>query len=249
MLSNKKLTALLKMYRHRGFRLSAVPARLLMVIWAGTVFCAAVQSQETPPEDTVHLSKTDSDTIRLEFEDALRLSFLYDSADKEDWHYIYRWNTGERTDGIQVRFNGRRKVLCIGQRLSAIHWPEEYDTFLAAKKHIWYATDPEEDTCVVCAPTMNDDTSQYIWHDGSWQNGELKVLGREQCIYAHAKMQFVNQWVQWDPRPIRINLYCSPYVFRTFEESLFRNDPRLTLDFDTVSGIKKRREGRSGGMV
>lgn len=168
------------MYMHRGFKCSAVPARLLMVIWVGIVFCAAVQSQETLPEDTVHLSKTSSDTIRLEFEDALRLSFLYDSADKEDWHYIYRWNTGERTDNIQVRFNGKRKVLYIAQRLSSIHWPEEYDTFPATAPPYYRFVDPMEDTCIVCAPEMDADTIIYEW----WRDQffKEKYPDTERCV-------------------------------------------------------------------
>ncbi|MDE5610122.1 MAG: hypothetical protein K2I66_07060, partial [Bacteroidales bacterium] len=73
---------------------------------------------------------------------------MYDSADKEDWHYIYRWNTGERSDGIQVKFEGKRKVLYIGQRFSARHWPGEYDTLWLGADHTWatllhYISDPK----------------------------------------------------------------------------------------------------------
>lgn len=186
-----------------GFRPFSVLVRLV-ILWAGIVFCGIVQSQETPLEDTIYLFNTNSDVIRLGFEDALRLSSLYDSSDKEDWHYIYRWNTGERSDNIPVNFNGKRKVLYIAQRLSAIHWPGEYDTFFAAKKMIWYATDPEEDTCIVCAPTIDADTVQYVWHDHHWINEELIVLGTEQCIYAHPAMYLQRK------RPESQTLYCSP---------------------------------------
>ncbi|MCM1169447.1 MAG: hypothetical protein NC324_05870 [Bacteroides sp.] len=172
------------MYKHREFKPSAIPARLLMVTWAGIVFCGIVQAQKTPLEDTIHLFNTKSDTIRLEFEDALRLSFLYDSADKEDWHYIYRWNTGERSENIPVRFNGKRKVLYIAQRLSAIHWPEEYDTFPVSAPPYQRFVDSKEDTCLVCAPEMDADTVMYEWyHDAMGIKEKYPDTGR--CVTAY----------------------------------------------------------------
>ena len=103
-------------------------------LWAGIVFFGGIAYAQGKDVDTLHIFK--ADTVRLGFDDVLPLSAVYDSADREDWHYIYRWNTGERTDGIQVKFEGKRKVLYVGQRFSAIHWPGEYDTFFAAKKNI-----------------------------------------------------------------------------------------------------------------
>ena len=162
-----------------------------MVIWAGIVFCGVVQSQETPLEDTIYLFNTNSDAISLAFEDTLRISSLYDSADKEDWHYIYRWNTGERTDGIQVKFEGKRKVLYIAQRLSAIHWPEEYDTFPVTAPPYSRHIDPKEDTCIVCAPKMDADTIIYEWwHDLFFKE---KYPDTEQCVKAYRGKGF-----EWD---------------------------------------------------
>ena len=105
-----------------------IPARILISLWVGIVFGGGIAYAQEQNIDTLHIFK--ADTVRLGFDDALQLSSLYDSADKEDWHYIYRWSTGERTDNIQVKFEGKRKVLYTGQRLSAIHWQGEYDTVL-----------------------------------------------------------------------------------------------------------------------
>ena len=172
-----------KMYKYRGFKLSAIPVRLLMVIWTGIVFCGIVRSQETLREGTIYLFNTNLDAIRLEFEDTLRLSSLYDSSDKEDWHYIYRWNTGERLDNVPVKFNGKRKVLYIAQRLSAIHWPEEYDTFPATAPPYDRHIDPKEDTCIVCAPKMDADTIVYEWwHDLFFKE---KYPDTERCVKAY----------------------------------------------------------------
>ncbi|MDE5574227.1 MAG: hypothetical protein K2I87_00765 [Bacteroidales bacterium] len=160
-----------------------IPARILLCLWAGIVFCGIVQSQEPPFKDTIYLFNTNPDVIRLGFEDALRLSSLYDSADKEDWHYIYRWNTGERSDNISVKFNGKRKVLYIAQRLSAIHWQGEYDTFPVTAPPLYRYVDPKEDTCIVCAPEMDADTVMYEWwHDEFFKE---KYPDTERCVKAY----------------------------------------------------------------
>lgn len=163
--------------------LFTISARILIGLWAGIVFCGIVQSQEISSEDTIHLFDANSDTIHLGFEDALQISFLYDSADKEDWHYIYRWNTGERSDNIPVKFNGKRKVLYIAQRLSAIHWPEEYDTFPVYAPPYYRYIDPKEDTCIVCALEMDADTVMYEWwHDLFFKE---KYPDTERCVKAY----------------------------------------------------------------
>ena len=211
----------------------------LISLWVGIVLCGIVQSQETPLEDTIHLFNTNSDTIRLEFEGTLRLSSLYDSADKEDWHYIYRWNTGARTAGIQVKFEGKRKILYIGQRFSAIHWPEEYDTFFSAKRSVWYATEPEEDSCIVCAPTIEADTVQYVWSDIFFSSGNLKILGTEQCIYAHTQTIDITS-----KRPYSYFLYCQATAMSKDGEPI-EQVTDLSLDFDTLSGIKEKIQGET----
>ncbi|MDE5762488.1 MAG: gliding motility-associated C-terminal domain-containing protein, partial [Bacteroidales bacterium] len=93
---------------------------------------------------------------------------MYDSADREDWHYIYRWNTGERTDAIQVKFEGKRKVLYTGQRFSAIHWPGEHDTLLCnvgdhTLNGFLYRADPKDDTIILRAPDVEGATVRYEW--------------------------------------------------------------------------------------
>ena len=221
-----------------GFRLSAILVRLILIgVWAGIVFLGGIAYAQEKNIDTLHILQVHIDTLRLGFEDVLQLSVQYDSVDKDDWRYLYRWNTGERTDAVRVKFEGKRKLLYIGQRFSAIHWPEEYDTFFAAKEHIWYATDPEEDTCVVCVPTL--DAGTYVWHTHARTNGKLHVLGREQCIYVYPaiRAEFLRGF---DRRPVEIDLYCSPKVV---SEGEGLTDPSLHLDFDTVSGIKQRMQG------
>ena len=205
------------------------------VLWAGIVFLGGIVYAQEKNIDTLHIFK--ADTVRLGFDDVLRLSVQYDSVDKDDWRYLYRWNTGERTDAVRVKFEGKRKLLYIGQRFSAIHWPEEYDTFFAAKEYIRYATDPKEDTCVVCAPTL--DASTYVWHNNHWLNGELLVVGKEQCIYAHPKMFYVHPELALTGRPLSSILCCSPTV--SIDPGL--RYPGLFIDFDTVNRIKKKIQG------
>ena len=215
------------------------------VLWAGIVFLGGIAYAQGKNIDTLHILKVHIDTLRLGFEDVLQFSVQYDSADKDDWRYLYRWNTGERTDGIQVKFEGKRKVLYVGQRFSAIHWPEEYDTFFAAREPIWYAPDPEEDTCIVCAPTIEADTVQYVWQtiSGSESTGVYHVAGRGRCIYACPTMFSVHpEWVL-RPRPTRFFLYCSPKVVSLDETQILFTSPSLKLEFDTISGIKQRMQG------
>ena len=196
------------MYKHRRFNLFAIPARLLIVLWVGIVFCGIVQSQETSFKDTIYLFNTNSDVIRLEFEDALRLSSLYDSADKEDWHYIYRWNTGERSDNISVKFNGKRKVLYIAQRLSAIHWPGEYDTVgLEVGSSFYedcyrYISDPDDDTVILRAPNMEGTSIKYAWSNADYFNEDRLLPDTEQYAVIYRDMWQHLDWSQ------SINFFC-----------------------------------------
>ncbi|MBD5397352.1 hypothetical protein HDR62_04365, partial [bacterium] len=210
-------------------RLGRFSVFIRFVLWVGIVFLGSIAYAQEKNIDILHGFTPQADTVRLRFDDVLRLSVLYDSADKDDWHYIYRWNTGKRTDAVQVKFEGKRKVLYIGQRLSAIHWPEEYDTFFAAKKNIWYVTEPGEDTCIVCAPTI--DAGTYVWHEHKWYGGKLEVLGKKQCIYAYPALSYVKN------RPTVYALYCSPNAMLPMET--LQDDPRVFLYFDMIRGKKK----------
>ncbi len=167
--------------------LFTIPARLL--VWAGIVFFGGIAYAQGKDADTVHIFKVD--TVRLGFEDVLQFSVQYDSADKDDWHYIYRWNTGERTDAMQVKFNGKRKVLYTGQRLSAIHWPGECDTFqldeIVYKDIYHYVVDSKDDMVVLRAPDMEGVTVRYEWSNDLLYFVRL-LPDTEQCMVVYRDM-------------------------------------------------------------
>ena len=152
--------------------LFSIPARTLIGLWAGIVFWGHTVCAQEKSIDTLHRFNPKVDTVWLGFDDVLQLSVLYDSADKDDWHYIYRWNTGERTDAVQVKFEGKRKVLYIGQRFSARHWPGAYDTVELGVNSSdleddlgipRYVSDPKDDTVILCAPDMEGTNIKYAW--------------------------------------------------------------------------------------
>ena len=156
-------------------------ALLVGIVLCGSIAC----SQERLSIDTVHLFSSHADTVRLGFDDVLQLSVRYDSADREDWHYIYRWNTGEKTDGIQVKFNSQRKVLYTGQRLSAIHWPGEHDTLrLNVGDNLMncflYRADPKDDTAVLRAPDVEGTDVRYVWSNNLYFNEDGLLPDTEQ---------------------------------------------------------------------
>ncbi|MDE5762015.1 MAG: hypothetical protein K2H68_00675, partial [Bacteroidales bacterium] len=157
--------------------------RLFLALWAGIVFFGGTVYAQEKNIDTLHIFK--ADTVRLGFDDVLQLSAVYDSVDREDWHYIYRWNTGERTDAIQVKFNGQRKVLYTGQRFSAIHWPGEFDTLLFHagdnyRNCYYYCINPKDDTVILRAPDVEGAEVRYEWSNGSYFVEERLIPDTEQ---------------------------------------------------------------------
>ena len=168
-----------------------IPPRILIGLWAGIFFFGGIAYAQERNIDTLHIFK--ADTVRLGFDDVLPLSAIYDSADREDWHYIYRWNTGDRTDAIQVKFEGKRKALYIGQRFSAIHWPGEYDTLLldtpVSYQYIYYYyADPMNDTVILRAPDMDGTTVKYEWSNYSSFIEELLLSDTEQYAVVYKDM-------------------------------------------------------------
>ncbi|MDE5610120.1 MAG: hypothetical protein K2I66_07050, partial [Bacteroidales bacterium] len=125
---------------------------------------------------------------------------MYDSTDKEDWHYIYRWNTGEKTDAIQVKFNGQRKVLYTGQRLSAIHWQGEYDTlWLNAGDNfnddfLYYIAGSKEDTVILRAPDIEGTDVRYVWSNHVYINEERLLPDTEQYAMVYRDMWDTLGW-------------------------------------------------------
>ncbi|MBD5396735.1 hypothetical protein HDR62_01125, partial [bacterium] len=161
-------------------------------LWAGMVFWGGIAYAQERNIDTLHIFK--ADTVRLGFDDVLQLSSLYDSADREDWHYIYRWSTGERTEAIQAKFNGRRKVLYTGERLSDIHWPGEYDTLWLLPDNPYgedpyYVANPKDDTVILRAPApkVDGETVHYEWSQDYRFDREMLPY-TEQCAIVYRNM-------------------------------------------------------------
>ena len=166
-----------------------IPARILLCLWAGIVFEHIVYAQERTAIETFHSFNSTTDTVRLGFDDVLQLSVLYDSVDKEDWHYIYRWNTGEKADNISVRFEGKRKVLYIGQRCSTTHWPGEYDTLGLEvdesdaddfRRVLGYVYSYTDDTVILRAPDMEGSNIKYAWSNDIRFNEYMLLPDTEQ---------------------------------------------------------------------